>query len=293
MTTHGILLLDKPAGLTSTAALTRAKRILGIKKAGHTGALDPMATGLLPLCFGQATKVSQFLLESDKQYLADIELGVTTDSGDADGKVTSERTVPELTARQIETVLDSFRGPIEQIPPMVSALKHKGKRLHELARQGIEVERKPRSITIHQLDRLDFDTNRLTVRVGCSKGTYIRSLAMDIGEVIGCGAHLSMLRREQSGPFSLDKATTLDELSDRDQEAARAALISPDQALIHLDAISIKMEQARALRHGQPVSLEHGPVELIRMYSDQEFIGVGGIDGLGVLRSKRLFDLKA
>ena len=290
MSMHGILLLDKPAGLTSNAALSRVKRILGIKKAGHTGALDPMATGLLPLCFGQATKVSQFLLESDKQYLADIRLGQTTTSGDADGDVLDEREVPALTREQIEAVLEPFRGSIEQIPPMVSALKHKGKRLHELARAGIEVERKPRSVTIHKLDLLDFDEQRLTVRVACSKGTYIRSLAMDIGETIGCGAHLSALRRERSGPFSLEKAISLDALSDLSMDDARALLIAPDLALSDLPSIELAPEQTTALRHGQPVRMKEAQAELVRIYSGEEFIGIGSIDEFGVLRSRRLFN---
>ena len=291
MSTHGILLLDKPTGLTSTAALSRAKHILKIKKAGHTGALDPMATGLLPLCFGQATKVSQFLLESDKQYLADIRLGQTTTSGDADGDLLHEREVPVLTREQIEAVLEPFRGPIEQIPPMVSALKHKGKRLHELARAGIEVEREPRSVIIHRLDLLDFDQNRLTVRVACSKGTYIRSLAMDIGEAIGSGAHLSALRREHSGPFSLEKAISLDALSELSHDDARALLIPPDQALLDLLSIDLTPEQTTALRHGQPVRMKEVQAELVRIYSGEEFIGIGVIDEFGVLKSRRLFDL--
>ncbi|MEM1081861.1 MAG: tRNA pseudouridine(55) synthase TruB [Pseudomonadota bacterium] len=291
MPTHGILLLDKPSGLTSNGALSRAKRILGIKKAGHTGALDPMATGLLPLCFGQATKVSQFLLESDKQYLADIQLGQTTTSGDADGEVIDERDLPELNLERVEAVLDRFRGSIEQIPPMVSALKYKGQRLHELARQGIEVERPPRRVIIHQLDLLEQDAQRLTVRVQCSKGTYIRSLAVDIGEVIGCGAHLSRLRREKSGPFSLGNAITLDQLLKLEQESARARLLPPDQALVHLNTIHITQDQAKSLRYGQPVPLDHAPTTLIRIYADNDFVGVATVDEEGILRSKRLFDL--
>src|SRR6056297_4047138 len=180
--TDGILLLDKPLGLTSNAALSRAKRVLGIRKAGHTGALDPLATGLLPLCFGQATKVSAFLLDADKGYMADVKLGQTTASGDAEGDVVEQRDVPEISLAALEDVLDEFRGPIDQVPPMYSALKHKGRRLHDLARAGIEVERKPRRVTIHRLDVLGFDLPNLTLRVNCSKGTYIRSIAMDVGE---------------------------------------------------------------------------------------------------------------
>ena len=231
LTPSGILLLDKPRGLTSNAALGRAKRILGIKKAGHTGTLDPMATGLLVLCFGEATKVSGFLLDADKAYRAEATLGVTTDSEDAEGQILEERPVPDLEKAALETVLDRFRGPIDQVPPMHSALKHQGKRLYELARQGETVERPPRQVTIHSLELLDWTTPKLSLNVRCSKGTYIRSLVRDIGEVIGCGAHLSALRRTESAPFNLDNAITLETLNEMTAEEARALLLPPDQAL--------------------------------------------------------------
>ena len=243
----GILLLDKPRGITSNAALSRAKRVLGIRKAGHTGALDPLATGLLPLCFGQATKVSAFLLDADKGYCAEVTLGQTTASGDAEGEVIEQREVPRLDRAAIEAVLDEFRGAIEQVPPMYSALKHKGKRLHELARAGIEVERKPRRVVIHRLDLVDFQAPRLGLQVVCSKGTYIRSLAMDIGARIGCGGHLGALRRESSGPFELAQAVTLETLQEMEADQARGLLLPPDAALPHLPAVELDDDQATAI----------------------------------------------
>ena len=286
---QGILLLDKPLGLTSNAALSRAKRVLGIRKAGHTGALDPLATGLLPLCFGQATKVSAFLLDADKGYLADVTLGRTTASGDAEGEVTGEREVPHLDRAALEAVLDEFRGPIDQVPPMYSALKHKGKRLHELARAGIEVERKSRRVTIHQLDLVEFEPSRIVLRVGCTKGTYIRSLAMDIGERIGCGAHLGALRREFAGPFTLADAVTLEALEGMDADAARGLLLSSDAALPHLPGVELDDDQAAAIRHGKAVALGRSLPDLVRIYNRGNFLGLGQTDPHGVLRVRRLF----
>ena len=285
----GIVLLDKPRGLTSNAALSRAKRVLGIRKAGHTGALDPLATGLLPLCFGQATKVSAFLLDADKGYLADLTLGRTTASGDAEGEVTEEREVPQLDRAALEVVLDEFRGPIDQVPPMYSALKHKGRRLHELARAGLEVERKPRRVTIHRLDLVEFQPPRLVLRVACSKGTYIRSLAMDIGERIGCGAHLGALRREFSGPFSLADAVTLEALQEMGADQARGLLLPPDAALPHVPVMGLDDDQATAIRHGRAVSLGPSPDGLVRIYHRGLFMGLGQTDSGGVLRVQRLF----
>lgn len=286
---NGILLLDKPLGLTSNAALSRAKRVLGIRKAGHTGALDPLATGLLPLCFGQATKVSAYLLDADKVYLAEVMLGETTASGDVEGEVIERREVPALTRADLEAVLEEFRGPIEQIPPMFSALKHKGRRLHELARAGIEVERNPRRVTIHRLDLLDFQSPRLTLRVGCSKGTYIRSLAMDIGEKLGCGAHLAALRRESSGPFSLARAVSLEALQEMQADQARQLLLPPDAALPETPRVELNAAAAIDIGHGKAVPTDRQAVELVRIYSQGGFLGLGQIDSRGVLRVRRLF----
>lgn len=289
MDTDGILLLDKPAGITSNAALGRAKRALGIRKAGHTGALDPLATGLLPLCFGQATKVSAFLLDADKTYLADIELGGETESGDAEGAVVERRDVPELSDDEVESVLAGFRGKIDQVPPMYSALKHEGRRLHELARAGIEVERRPRRVTIHELELLDRGPSRLTVRVRCSKGTYIRSLAVDIGRALECGAHLAALRREASGPFSLRDAIALEDLENASAEDARARLLPPDHALPDWPRIDLDADAAEEIRHGRTVRTGLDPAEGIRMYAGDRFLGLGRLDGGGVLRVRRLF----
>ncbi|MDT8408152.1 MAG: tRNA pseudouridine(55) synthase TruB [Wenzhouxiangellaceae bacterium] len=288
-TSGGILLLDKPLGLTSNAALGRAKRVLGIRKAGHTGALDPLATGLLPLCFGQATKVSGFLLDADKGYLAEIKLGETTASGDAEGEVTGGSEVPELGREQIEQVLERFRGPIEQVPPMYSALKHQGRRLHELARAGIEVERKARNIMIYRLDLLDFQSPRLSLRVHCSKGTYIRSLAMDIGQALGCGAHLVGLRREFSGPFALKHAISLEALEQMDSEQARSLLLPPDAALPETPSVELQPAQGVDIGHGKVVDSDQPAAELVRIYCEKQFLGLGSIDALGRLRSRRLF----
>lgn len=285
----GILLLDKPLGLTSNAALSRAKRILGIRKAGHTGALDPLATGLLPLCFGQATKISGFLLDADKEYLAEVRLGETTASGDAEGEVLERRDIPELTRADAEVTLERFRGPIAQVPPMYSALKHNGRRLHELARAGIEVERKPRSVMIHRLDLLEFDPPLISLRVRCSKGTYIRSLATDIGEALGCGAHLSALRRTASGPFSLEDAVTLEALEEMDADQARGLLLPSDAALPQLPPVELDDVAAVDIGHGKPVATAHPAADLVRIYAAGAFLGLGRVDEKGLLRVRRLF----
>jgi len=286
----GILLLDKPVGITSNQALGRAKRVLGIRKAGHTGALDPLASGLLPLCFGEATKVSAFLLDADKGYLADLKLGERTASGDAEGEVIEHSDVPALDRPSLERVLDDFRGEIDQVPPMYSALKHQGRRLHELARAGVEVERKPRRITIHTLELLDFDDRRLTLRVACTKGTYIRSLAMDIGAALGCGAHLSALRREKSGPFVLADAIDLEALQALEPAAARALLLPADRALASLPEVRLDFAAAEAIGHGKAVPVDAAPADSVRMYGEGRFLGLGRIDSAGTLRVRRLFN---
>jgi tRNA pseudouridine55 synthase len=286
----GILLLDKPSGITSNAALGRAKRILSIRKAGHTGTLDPMASGLLVLCFGEATKVSAFLLDADKAYLARARLGLVTDSEDAEGQVIEQNPVPELDSDSIEQVLAAFRGPIDQVPPMYSALKHQGKRLYELARKGETVERPARRVVIHDLDLLSMDAEHLDLAVTCSKGTYIRSLVRDIGVAISCGAHLSALRRTMSAPFQLDDAVTLDVLDGLGRDEARALLLPPDQALQHLPAIKLDPLLIARLRQGQKLADIHGTqAGLMRVYGEEGFVAIGESDGLGHLKVKRLF----
>jgi tRNA pseudouridine55 synthase len=287
----GILLLDKPTGLTSNAALGRAKRLLGIRKAGHTGTLDPMASGLLVLCFGEATKVSGFLLDADKAYIAEATLGVVTDSEDAEGQVVEEKPVPDLDEPTIETALTPFRGPIEQVPPMYSALKHQGQRLYDLARRGEVVERPARAITIHELNLLGYQAPKLHLAVTCSKGTYIRSLVRDIGQALGCGAHLSALKRTVSAPFKLADAISLAALETMSAEEARSLLIPPDQALDHLPEMQLDPLQTTRLQQGQKLAgLSEVEAGLVRVYGLGGFIGIGETDGAGHLKAKRLFN---
>jgi tRNA pseudouridine55 synthase len=231
---HGVVLLDKPLGLSSNQALQKVKWLLRAEKAGHTGTLDPLATGVLPLCFGAATKFSQLHLDADKTYETTLRLGVTTATGDAEGEVRTTRPVT-CSVGQVVEVLDRFMGPISQTPPMHSALKKDGKALYEYARAGVEVEREPRQVTIHDLDLLDMQLQgpepHLRLRVRCSKGTYIRTLGEDIGLALGCGAHLSALRRVQTGDFGLDRCVTLEQLEAL-PETERAALVQPADTLL-------------------------------------------------------------
>lgn len=284
----GVLLLDKPQGLTSNAALQTARRLLNAAKAGHTGTLDPMASGLLPLTFGEATKFSQMLLDADKTYEAVVQLGVETDSGDADGAVTVTRPV-SVTGAQLHEVLARFRGDIEQVPPMYSALKRDGKALYEYAREGIEVDRAARRVTIHALDLLEFAGDRFAIRVACSKGTYIRSLAMDIGAELGCGAHLCGLRRTRIGAFELADAVSLERLESVAADD-RDALLAPVDALVRqFGELRLDAEQAgwllqgRVLRLTTPVGA--GPV---RVYGPQGFLGLAQWQADGTLAPKRL-----
>ena len=289
MLDSGILLLDKPVGLSSNAALGVAKRVLGIRKAGHTGTLDPLASGLLVLCFGEATKVAGFLLDSDKTYLAEVCLGAVTATDDAEGEVIERRPIPELDEAGIKRALASFRGSIEQVPPMYSALKQGGERLYKLARRGESVDRPARSVTIHELELLAWDGEHLRLGVNCSKGTYIRSLARDLGEALGCGAHLSALRRTRSAAFDIADAVDLDELRAMDRDQARALLKPADQALSALPAVQLDPASATRLLTGQRLSgLDHRVAGLARVYGPQGFIGVGEADGQGGLKARRL-----
>lgn len=283
----GVLLLDKPLGLTSNDALQKARRLFSAAKGGHTGTLDPAATGLLPLCFGEATKFSADLLDADKTYEATVRLGVTTDTGDAEGQViaTAPVSVGEAAVRQ---ALPRFSGAIEQIPPMHSALKRNGRPLYELARKGIEVERAPRAVTIHALELLDFAGDSLRLRVRCSKGTYIRVLAADLGQELGCGAHLTALRRTMVGDLDLDGAITLAELEALAEEA-RAAWLQPVDALLRsLPLLAIDGAAAERFSHGNPVDLPAGLAGKIRVYADCRLLGVGEPGSDGRLWPKRL-----
>ena len=284
----GVLLLDKPQGVSSNGALQTARRLLNAAKAGHTGTLDPMASGLLPLTFGEATKFSQMLLDADKRYEAVVQLGVETDSGDADGAVLATHPVV-VDRRQLEAVLEGFRGEIEQVPPMYSALKRDGKPLYEYARAGIEVEREARKVTIHALELLDFSGDRFTLRVSCSKGTYVRSLAMDIGAALGCGAHLCGLRRTRIGAFELEGAMTLAALEACDFEL-RAAMLAPVDALLAVyGRIVLDANQAQGLLQGRVLSLAGAGGEgLVRVYGPKGFLGLGQWQDGDKLAARRL-----
>jgi tRNA pseudouridine55 synthase len=292
---NGILLLDKPLGLTSNAALQQVKRLFGARKAGHTGSLDPLATGMLPICFGEATKLSGFLLDSDKHYQAVIQLGIRTRTGDAEGDIVERGDASAVTRAMIDEVLLEFNGTIEQIPPMYSALKQNGQPLYKLAHQGIEVEREARKVTIHDLQVTGFDAGRLAVDVHCSKGTYIRTLAEDIGEQLGCGAHIAALRRDGVGTFAVERLVTLNRLEALAGDAAAldALLLGADQALLDWPEIELGDDVAYFLRRGQPVLVPKAPgYGFVRVYSrSRRFLGVGHILDDGRLAPKRLLNL--
>ena len=286
----GVLLLDKPIGLTSNDALQKARRLFSAAKGGHTGTLDPLATGLLPLCFGEATKFSADLLDADKTYEAVLKLGVTTDSGDAEGQVTATAAV-DVEKADIFRVLPQFVGDIQQIPPMHSALKRNGRPLYELARQGIEVERAPRAVTIYAIDCLSFVGDSLTLRVACSKGTYIRVLAADIGCALGCGAHLTALRRTVVGDLDLSGAVTLAELEALAEDERVKRLQPVDALLRSLPQVTVAGEAAQRFSHGNPVDLPAGLDGKIRVYADGRLIGIGEPGPEGRLWPKRLVQL--
>jgi len=293
---NGIILLDKPEGITSNKALQRVKSIFFAQKAGHTGSLDPLATGMLPICFGEATKVSNYLLDADKRYRFSCQLGVVTNTGDAEGEVIDRQAVPELDEQAIESVLQDFRGTIQQIPPMFSALKHKGERLYDLARQGIEVERQPRTVTIHELTLLNYHDGVLELEAECSKGTYIRTLAEDIGAAIGCGAHVTQLRRLTVGPFQDPGAmVTLEQLEkmfEENRDELGSLLMPIDSALMHWPDVRLNADLSYYLLQGQAVQVPRAPSKgWVRLYNADKdlFLGVGQISDDGKVAPKRLF----
>lgn len=288
---HGILLLDKRLGISSNKALQEAKRLYQANKAGHTGSLDPLATGLLPVCFGAATKISGLLLEKDKRYLAGIQLGIMTDTGDREGRIIESRTVPALTEDQLSSAIAKFKGVIEQIPPMYSALKHNGQKLYELARAGRFVERKARQVEIFDIQLLDYQDDRLELEVHCSKGTYIRTLAEDIGHCLGCGASVSSLRRTQVGDFSINQALSFDEIQHLDQNQLMELLIPVDLPLKTLPSINLSFQQAANIKQGQALRIEQSATGAVRMYHANEFIGLGEMQRDGKLAPKKLFFL--
>lgn len=290
----GILLLNKPAGMTSNQALQRVRRMLNARKAGHTGSLDPSATGMLPLCFGEATKICAFLLDADKIYRVTARLGEATDTGDADGEVIARENVPELSAGDWQEILEGFLGESMQVPPMYSALKKDGKRLYELARKGESVEREPRRIRINDIQLLESAGSRLVFRVSCSKGTYVRSLVEDIARRAGTIAHTSRLHRETVGDFDADDMldmTVLEEAAEQGREAVREKLAGADTALAGLPAVSLGPEGRSRFLQGQAVTCPgEAPGGLARVYGvPGEFLGVGELTGDGELAPRRVF----
>ena len=285
---HGVLLLDKPVGLSSQDALYKAKQLLRAEKAGHTGTLDPLASGLLPLCFGAATKFAQVSLEADKAYRATLHLGQTRVGGDREGEVLQERPVA-LDAALLQASIEQLTGDIEQVPPMQSALKHQGKALYEYARAGIEIERQPRRVRIHSLDLVEWSGCTLVLDVHCSKGTYVRTLAQDLGELLGCGAHLSALRRTASGSLRVEEAVTLEALAALD-EPARDALLRPADALLQSwPEIRLPDDEAGRFLSGLRRRVRLDDMPAVRVYGPQPraFLGSAHITG-GELIADRL-----
>ncbi|MDP2811278.1 MAG: tRNA pseudouridine(55) synthase TruB [Rhodocyclaceae bacterium] len=283
----GVLLLDKSTGMTSNTALQVARRLFNAEKAGHTGTLDPLATGLLPLCFGEATKFAGELLAADKTYRAILRLGVTTDTADAEGQVLLTRPVA-VAAADFEAALPRFRGEIEQVPPMYSALKRAGRPLYEYARQGIELERAPRRVTIHDLRLLDFAGDMAEIDVSCSKGTYIRTLAADIGEALGCGAHLTALRRTRIGDLAVAAAMTLERLEAMSPDGRDTCLAVADALVAQLPRADLAENEVARILHGQAVRWIGQAGERWRLYGDERFLGVASVTADGWLQPKRL-----
>ncbi len=284
---NGVLLLDKPRGISSNHALQQARRLLNAAKAGHTGTLDPMASGLLPLTFGEATKFSQQLLDADKRYVATARLGQVTTTGDAEGEVVRERALPD-SLDPLAAILSGFLGEISQIPPMYSALKRDGRPLYELAREGIEVERQPRRVTIHSLDLIDASPGELIFEVLCSKGTYVRTLAEDIGEALGCGAHLTALRRTAIGPLSVDASITLEQFETCEEAMRDRRLAGPDSLVMHLPEMQLDEAEAGIVTHGGAVQREAEDGREFRLYGPGGFLGLGRMDAARRLWPKRL-----
>ncbi|MCB1849942.1 MAG: tRNA pseudouridine(55) synthase TruB [Gammaproteobacteria bacterium] len=290
---EGILLLDKPLGETSNAALQRVKRLFFARKAGHTGSLDPLAEGLLPICFGSATKISAFLLDADKHYWVRVKLGEITSTGDAEGTLLEARSTEGVGEKDVRRVLNNFRGDIQQIPPMYSALKHKGERLYKLARDGVEVEREPRRIQIYRLELVAFDPPEFELEVHCSKGTYVRTLAEDIGLQLGCGAHVTALRRTGVGPFSGENMVNMEALNsafEQGRDALQALLLPIERALDNWPAVRLNPDSTFYMRQGQPVQVPNAPTEgKVRLHDHNgNFFGVGEILDDGRVAPKRL-----
>ena len=284
----GVFLLDKPLGFSSNQALKKIQWLFNAKKAGHTGTLDPMATGLLPICLGEATKFSHRLLDAHKSYIATIQLGITTSTGDQEGEVISEKKVV-LNEAQLKDTLKKFIGDMTQIPPMYSALKFEGKPLYEYAREGIEIERKSRQIKIFDIKLINIEKSIITIEVLCSKGTYIRTLAEDIGQTMGCGAHLKGLERTQTGNFQLSEALSIEALEAMPMASREKALMPIDVLLEELSSIKLNMAELDAIKKGQSIDFMSKNDKEVRLYSPSgQFVGVGQPDLKGRLFPKRL-----
>ena len=295
---NGIILLDKAKGESSNYALQRIKKLFHAKKAGHTGSLDPLATGVLPLCLGEATKISQFLLDSDKRYMAKIKLGERTDSGDSEGVVIDVQKRIDVDYDALVQTLTKFEGEIKQLPPMYSALKHRGVPLYKLARKGISIKRKVRAVTIHKIGLMNFDNNIAEIDVTCSKGTYIRTLADDLGQELGCGAHVIELRRLQAGVFSIDQCRGSNELEKIRESFGLSGLdkviVPMERAVEKLPEVVLASETARDIRNGQAVSFHELPKRgLVRLYEEGNFIGIGIVNADGEVAPKRLVAAKS
>lgn len=291
----GILVLDKPQGMSSNEAVQKAKHLFNARKVGHTGSLDPLATGVLPLCFGEATKFSQYLLSSDKKYWVKIKLGVATDSGDADGQVVRTAPVEGITAERVEDALRFFRGEIDQVPSMFSAIKHRGQPLYKLARQGIEIEREARRVTVYSNELLAVEGDCLTLAIHCSKGTYVRTIAEELGQILGCGAHVIALRRTAAGPYDEEDLVTFEELAAaREKGSLDPFLLPVASAVREWPEVRLSDNTAYYLRQGQPVIVPHAPtsgwVRLSEVVADErtKFIGVGEILDDGRVAPRRL-----
>jgi tRNA pseudouridine55 synthase len=285
---NGVLLLDKDSGMTSNRALQECKRKFNAAKAGHTGSLDPLASGVLPICFGDATKFARFLLEADKTYLVTATLGVITDTSDSEGTVIATSPVPNFTQAEILTAINQFVGPGQQIPSMYSALKHQGQPLYKLARKNITVDRAARDIFIYEFVLIEFVGNQLTCKVRCSKGTYIRTLIEDLGNILGCGAHVSMLRRTQAGPFDISRAITLNELNDI---ADLNSMLLPMETLLEgLPKIVLNAVQADHIRHGRQVNLLRAlePGIVCLFCDENSLLGIGEATNDGHIAPIRL-----
>lgn len=282
---HGMLVLDKPAGITSNEALQKVKRLVGARKVGHTGSLDPLATGLLPLCLGDATKFSQFLLNANKTYLVTSTLGVSTDSGDAEGEVCSTRRADHVVESDLHGVLRKFQGNIEQVPSMFSAIKVNGQPLYKLARQGVELPRDPRPVQIFCNELQWFRNPEFGLKIHCSKGTYVRTLVADIGEELGCGAHVTALRRTEVGPFDESGLVTMDQIEKASAERRVEELLLPiSSAVGEWPAVYVSGPTAFDIKHGQPIRVPEAPergwvrlCETARESEQEQFLGVGEV----------------